>query len=350
MAILVAKKVYPSIAVLLCGIFLLQLTGSVPTTQACVPVQPVPNTKLDVEVDVGSTYFRGEIAEFYVLVSLVGNPTDAEEITANLYYNGTVHSQLSDSIEHVATGLYRIPYTIPMNACTGTYALVVGASLSSIDHKIFSGTTLKSFLLSQTLTGWNCWLTEIRDTIATIKTDVGTIQMSLENINATITNIDGKIVTIETDIGIIKTDIDVIGLTLTNIEGSITTINTCIGNIQGNITSKSFPNKICSVMGCPPVYGAPLMTLMASFPEIVRRTQKKNTEEESKKINYVVDEITKIKGIQILGKLPKIHPLTSIKTDIFAEIAKSHPRKGFLLEMNLKKEELSVCCQEFQRI
>ena len=110
-----------------------------------------------------------------------------------------------------------------------------------------------------------------------------------------------------------------------------------LSKIQGDITSKSFPSKICSVMGCPPVYGAPLMTLMASFPEVVKRTQKKNTEEESKKINHVVDEITKIKGIQILGKLPKIHPLTSIKTDIFAEIAKTHPRKGFFVRDEFKE-------------
>jgi len=107
--------------------------------------------------------------------------------------------------------------------------------------------------------------------------------------------------------------------------------------IQGDITQKAFPNKICSVMGCPPVYGAPLMTLMASFPEVVRRTQKQNAEEESKKINHVIDNIKNIEGIEILGKLPKIHPLTSIKTDIFAEIAKVHPRKGFFVRDEFKE-------------
>ncbi|TFG17954.1 MAG: aminotransferase class V-fold PLP-dependent enzyme, partial [Promethearchaeota archaeon] len=50
--------------------------------------------------------------------------------------------------------------------------------------------------------------------------------------------------------------------------------------IQGNISSKSFPSKICNVMGCPPVYGAPLITLMASFPTVVKRTQKEYTDEE----------------------------------------------------------------------
>jgi Sep-tRNA:Cys-tRNA synthetase len=110
-----------------------------------------------------------------------------------------------------------------------------------------------------------------------------------------------------------------------------------LSKIQGNITQKAFPSKICSVMGCPPVYGAPLMTLMASFPEVVRRTQNQNAEEESKKINYVIDNIKKIEGIEILGKLPKIHPLTSIKTDIFDEIAKTHPRKGFFVRDEFKE-------------
>ncbi len=107
--------------------------------------------------------------------------------------------------------------------------------------------------------------------------------------------------------------------------------------IQGNISSKSFPNKICTFMGCPPVYGAPLITLMASFPTIVERTQKKNVAEETKKINYVIDKIKQIQGIVVLGKLPKVHPLTNIKTDCFAEIAKSHPRRGFFLRDEFKE-------------
>ena len=103
-----------------------------------------------------------------------------------------------------------------------------------------------------------------------------------------------------------------------------------LSQIEGNLSSKSFHNKICNVMGCPPVYGAPLITLMASFPEVVRRTQKKEAEEEAKKANYVLDKITKIKGFKLRGKYPKIHPLTNIITEGFSEVAKNHPRKGFL--------------------
>jgi len=108
-------------------------------------------------------------------------------------------------------------------------------------------------------------------------------------------------------------------------------------SIQGNLTSKSFPNKICNVMGCPPVCGAPLITLMASFPELVKRTQKENAEEEAKKANYVLEKIKPIKGISVRGKLPKIHPLTNIKTEGFAEVAENHPRKGFFVRDEFKE-------------
>jgi len=93
-------------------------------------------------------------------------------------------------------------------------------------------------------------------------------------------------------------------------------------------------------MGCPPVYGAPLVTLMASFPEIVKRTQKKYVEQESAKANYVVEKIKKIKSIKIMGILPKVHPLTNIKTDGFNQVAKTHPRKGFFLRDEFKEKRI----------
>ncbi|MBD3194947.1 MAG: O-phospho-L-seryl-tRNA:Cys-tRNA synthase [Candidatus Lokiarchaeota archaeon] len=107
--------------------------------------------------------------------------------------------------------------------------------------------------------------------------------------------------------------------------------------IQGNITNKSFPNKICTFNGCPPVYGAPLITLMASFPEIVRRTQNKYVQEESEKANYVIEKIQEIPDIQVLGKLPKIHPLTNVETKAFNKVADSHPRRGFFLRDEFKE-------------
>ncbi|MHA1689500.1 MAG: O-phospho-L-seryl-tRNA:Cys-tRNA synthase [Promethearchaeota archaeon] len=108
--------------------------------------------------------------------------------------------------------------------------------------------------------------------------------------------------------------------------------------IQGNLTSRSFPNKICSFLGCPPVYGAPLITLMASFPRVVKRAQEEIAKEEAKKANYVIENIKNIKGTKVLGKLPKIHPLTNVETLGFHEVAKTHPRKGFFLREEFKEK------------
>jgi len=186
---------------------------------------------LDVEVDVGSIHFRGEIAEFYILVSSMGRPVNAS-ISATLYYsNGTLHEDLSASKELIATGLYRVPYTIPLDAPAGTYILVVNA-----DFCTRKGVSLKSFLLSPTLTGLNAWLIDVHGDIATIKTDLVTIKVSLEAINTTLVSVEGNIVTIETDIGFIKTDLEVIKARISATDGNIATIQTTLGTINGTIT------------------------------------------------------------------------------------------------------------------
>jgi Sep-tRNA:Cys-tRNA synthetase len=107
--------------------------------------------------------------------------------------------------------------------------------------------------------------------------------------------------------------------------------------IEGNLTNKSFHNKICTFMGCPPVYGAPLITLMASFPTIVKRTQKKYVDEESKKANYIIEKIQKIAELKVLGKQPTIHPLTNVETPCFEKVAQNHQRRGFFLRDEFKE-------------
>jgi len=107
--------------------------------------------------------------------------------------------------------------------------------------------------------------------------------------------------------------------------------------IEGNLTNRSFPNKICTFMGCPSVYGAPLITLMASFPTIVKRTQEKYVKQEVAKANYIVEKIQKIKDLKVLGKLPKKHPLCNVDTPCFEKVAETHPRRGFFLRDEFKE-------------
>ena len=228
MVIMKFRRRCVSVMVLACAIVVLQsAVFNISTISACCPVTGT----LDVEADVGSIHFRGEMAEFYILVSYLGKPIDAE-ISAMLYHNGTLLANLTASVEHVTTGLYMVQYSIPMEASAGTYALVVNAS-----HCTLKGTTLKSFLLSQTLTNWNAWIIDIEGKMAIIETDIGTIKVSLEAINASLVSIDGRIATIKTDLGTIKTDINNIELRLTSIEGNIVTINSTLGEIQGTIVS-----------------------------------------------------------------------------------------------------------------
>jgi prefoldin subunit 5 len=225
MATIKFRKTYLSMMVLACTIFLLQ--PAISKTSACGTIP----TTLNVEADVGSIHFRGELAEFYILVSCLGRPIDAE-ISAMLYYNGTLLANLTSSVQYVATGLYMVQYPIPMEALAGTYAMVANASLCTL-----KGTALKSFLLSETLTNWNAWIIDIQGNIATIETDIGTIKVSLEDINAKLIDINGSIAIIQTDVGIIKADIDSIELRLTSIEGNIAIISSTIGDINGTIVS-----------------------------------------------------------------------------------------------------------------
>jgi predicted nucleic acid-binding Zn-ribbon protein len=211
------------LAVLLYGLLVL----NIPIGHSCYSTLD----KLDIEANVGSIHFRGEVAEFFILVSHLGTPIDAE-ISATLYYNGTLHANLTSLAEHVATGLYRVPYTVPTDASTGNYALVVNARTCQL-----KGVTLVSFLLSSTLTNWNAWIIDIQGDLATIKTDVGIIKASLEAIDARLISIDGRIATLETDLGAIRVDIDNINLRLTHIEGDLATITTALGTINGTLIS-----------------------------------------------------------------------------------------------------------------
>jgi len=192
----------------------------------------VSRVAIDVKIDAGSIHFRGEMAEFYVLVSVLGESVDAN-ISAILYYNnGTLYANLSAYVQNVKIGLYRIPYAIPTEAPTGTYALVVEASYLTL-----RGESLKSFLLSSALTGWNALLINIDETVGTIKTDVGLIEVKLDDINATLLSIEDRLATINSTIGLIQTDIATIQLKVTSINGTIATIQTTLGTIEGKITS-----------------------------------------------------------------------------------------------------------------
>jgi len=162
---------------------------------------------LSVNIDVGATHFRGELVEAYVQTSYRGNPIFPTAIPATLYSPSGATTSLA--VQYVASGLYKIQYTFPTDAETGTYTITVEANYKT-NAKNLQGTNLKNFQVNPTLTAWNAWLVAIQQDTGTIKTDIGLIKLNLTQIHARISAIDGSIATIETDIGTIQADITTI--------------------------------------------------------------------------------------------------------------------------------------------
>jgi len=186
---------------------------------------------ITVNIDVGTIYFRGEIAEFYIQTSIWGKPADVSTITAKLYFGGTLQQDLTSLVTRIDTGLYRISYSISPTASEGLWLLTVEANYLAL-----SGTSIKGFQISSTLTGWNAQLTSISNGIATIQTDVGIIKVNIADLNATIVSISNGIATIQTDLGTIKTSLSAINAAIVGVQLGIVTISTSVGNVMTSLS------------------------------------------------------------------------------------------------------------------
>jgi len=105
--------------------------------------------------------------------------------------------------------------------------------------------------------------------------------------------------------------------------------------VRGEWSGRAFTKKEVALFGCSPVYGLPVMTLMASFPSVVKRVR--NWEEEVKKARWFVREMEKIEGVQLIGERPKNHTLMQFESPAFHSVAKKHKKRGFFLYHELKK-------------
>jgi hypothetical protein len=103
---------------------------------------------LDVNVDVGSIYFKKETAEIYVQTTFKGTAVDVTSFKATLLLpDGTIQALTA---QLVGTGLYRISYVISgKGSMTGTYSITVEASFNT-DTVQASGSALKTFLVKPT--------------------------------------------------------------------------------------------------------------------------------------------------------------------------------------------------------
>lgn len=196
--------------------------------------------QLDVQVDVGTIRFRGELVEFYVQTALKGHAIEATSLSAKLYGpdGELAYYQYPTNITAVAIGFYKIVYTIPADADVGTYALVVDAEYVS-DTVQASGTSFKSFTISETLTTINAHITEIKNGIATIVIpDLGLIKLNLTAINATLDKIFIEVLAINGTVATLQTTLGTMNGTIVEIKNGIATIVVPrLGQIQTDVSS-----------------------------------------------------------------------------------------------------------------
>ena len=112
---------------------------------------------------------------------------------------------------------------------------------------------------------------------------------------------------------------------------------TAKSKIEGDLTKRKFGAKELAMLGCT-VMGAPLITLMASFPEVVRRVERWG--EEVEKVRYLVSELEKIEGVKQMGMRPKMHTLTHMETESFYRVSEVHKRKGYFLYDELRSRKI----------
>lgn len=196
---------------------------------------------ISVEMDVGAIYFRGEVVEFYALVTQNGKPFDASTVTAKLFRPGGAVQDLSGAVVRVDTGTYRIDYTVPGGAAPGTYALVVNVSKTISGVSSF-GSDLRAFEISDTFGRMNATITAINNRLATISIDIGPVLLKLDEVNASISSLittsKGEVLAqISSTAGIMTSKLDLISASLSSIQNGMATISTSFGTVQVELTT-----------------------------------------------------------------------------------------------------------------
>jgi uncharacterized protein YukE len=196
------------------------------------PLQ-LPRTPIDIDIDVGTIYFRSEKAEFNILTSDYGKAVDTTSMNAYLYYNGSLFIDLTNEIQHVATGLYRIVYTIPADAEGGTYTLLVEGEFFEA-----KGTRIRGFLISSTLEGLGASVTEIENNIATVVVPgLDQIKVNLTAVNARVIDVQGTVATLNSTLGVIKVNLTAVNARVIDVQGTVATLNSTLGVIQTDVAN-----------------------------------------------------------------------------------------------------------------
>jgi len=103
-----------------------------------IPIGYYPPLTIEIQAD--DAYFKRETIEFIILITCYGKSVDVTQIEALLYFNATVIANLTNSIERIEKGLYRISFKIQATANIGIYVLLVKAQYYDL-----YGSSIKSF-------------------------------------------------------------------------------------------------------------------------------------------------------------------------------------------------------------
>jgi Sep-tRNA:Cys-tRNA synthetase len=104
--------------------------------------------------------------------------------------------------------------------------------------------------------------------------------------------------------------------------------------VVGDWSERKFGLKEYALLGCT-VMGAPLISLMASFPHVVERVER--WPQEVDQARYLVEQLERIEGTKQLGVKPKQHTLIHMETKGFYKASQTHKRRGFFLYDELKR-------------
>ncbi len=96
--------------------------------------------------------------------------------------------------------------------------------------------------------------------------------------------------------------------------------------------SETYSNKELELLGCT-LRGVPVITLMASFPYVLKRVD--DWDEQVLKAQWFSSELEKL-GFKQLGEKPHRHDLLHFETLMFCEISKRVRERGYFLYKELK--------------
>ncbi|MCL2549739.1 MAG: O-phospho-L-seryl-tRNA:Cys-tRNA synthase [Methanimicrococcus sp.] len=123
--------------------------------------------------------------------------------------------------------------------------------------------------------------------------------------------------------------------------GPVGVLGVCGEEAAAQLFRKSVHNKVKEVelLGCTS-RGAPIMTLMASFPEVVQRTRLENWEREVASAQYFIKRLEDTGQFVLFGQQPHRHDVMFFEAPGFFKISEKVKRGRYFLYDELKEKKI----------